>query len=132
MAITKNAEVQSVVTKTVNINLADVTSGVDYAAMDLPPNSVILSGSVYTTEAWNSTTSDVLDVGDTASQLRYLNDGNIRAAAALVPLVPTGFAHPGGSLTVRWTSGGGVPTTGKARLVVSYVQLGKAASTYET
>ena len=63
MAITKDANVQAVVSKTVTINLADVTTGVDYEAMDLPPNSVIQSGDLYTTEAWNSTTSDVLDVG---------------------------------------------------------------------
>lgn len=99
--------------------------------MDLPPNSVIQSGDLYTTEAWNSTTSDVLDVGDSASQNRYLNDGNIRTLAARVALVPTGFVHPGGPLTVRWVSGGGTPTTGKVRLTVSYIQLGKSIATYE-
>ena len=131
MAITKDANVQAVVSKTVTINLADVTTGVDYEAMDLPPNSVIQSGDLYTTEAWNSTTSDVLDVGDSASQNRYLNDGNLRTLAARVPLVPTGFVHPGGALTVRWVSGGGTPTTGKVRLTVSYIQLGKSIATYE-
>ena len=131
MAITKDANVQAVVSKTVFINLADVTTGVDFPAIDLPPNSVIQSGSLYTTEAWNSTTSDVLDVGDSVTQNRYLNDGNIRTLAALVPLVPTGFVHPGGALTVRWVSGGGTPTTGKVRLTVSYIQLGKSIATYE-
>ena len=41
MAITKDANVQAVVSKTVTINLADVTTGVDYEAIDLPPNSII-------------------------------------------------------------------------------------------
>ena len=131
MAITKDINVQALVSKSVTINLADVTSATDLAAIDLPPNSVIQSGSLYTIEAWNSTTSDVMDVGDSASQNRYLNDGNIRAAGALVALVPTGFVHPGGALTVRWTSGGGTPTTGKVRLTVNYIQLGKSAATYE-
>ena len=131
MAITKDANVQAVVSKTVTINLADVTNGVDIEAMDLPPNSVIQHGDLYTTEAWNSTTSDVLDVGDSSSQNRYLNDGNIRTLAARVPLVPTGFVHPGGALTVRWVSGGGTPTTGKVRLTVSYIQLGKSIAIYE-
>ena len=131
MAITKDANVQAVVSKTVFINLADVTTGVDYEAIDLPPNCIIQYGSLFTTEAWNSTTSDVLDVGDSASQNRYLNDGNIRTLAALVPLVPTGFVHPGGPLTVRWVSGGGVPTTGKVRLTVNFIQLGKSIATYE-
>lgn len=101
------------------------------AAMDLPPNAVILSGYFVTTEAWNSTTSDVIDLGDAGSQNRYLNDGNIRALGAVVPLVPTGAAHAGGALTVRWVSGGGTPTTGKVRLFVSYVVLGRADGTYE-
>ncbi len=132
MAITKDALVQNVVHKFVTINLADVTTATDFAAIDIPPNSVILSGSLYTTEAWNSTTSDVMDVGDSASQNRYLNDGNIRSLAALVALVPTGFVHPGGSLTVRWVSGGGNPTTGKVRLGVTYAQIGQGVATYET
>ena len=72
-----------------------------------------------------------LDVGDAASQNRYLNDGNIRALAANVPLVPTGFSHTGGSLTVKWNSGGGTPTTGALRVVIHYAQLGNATTTYE-
>lgn len=132
MAITKDVGVQDVCVKTVTINLADLTSGADISAMDLPNNSVVLASSLYTTEAWNSTTSDVMSVGDTTTYNRYLSAGNIRALAALVPLVPTGIAHPTSGLTVRWVSGGGTPTTGKVRLIVSYVVLGKAEYTYET
>lgn len=131
MAITKNFNRQCVNVAYVDINLADVTSGVDVAAISLPPNAIVLSGVLTTTEAWNSTTSDVFDVGDAGSQLRYLNDGNIRALGAMVALVPTGYTHPGGDLTVRWTSGGGSPTTGKLRLTVQYIQLGRAESTFD-
>jgi hypothetical protein len=130
MTITKNINRQCVNVAYVDINLADVTSGVDAAAISLPPNSVVLGGSLATTEAWNSTTSDVMDVGDAGSQNRYLNDGNIRSLGALVPLVPTGFVHTGGDLTVRWVSGGGTPTTGKVRLTVEYIQLGRGEATY--
>lgn len=131
MAITKNYARQDVKFAFVDINLANLTSGADVDAIDLPPNSIVLSGQVVTTEAWNSTTSDVLDVGDPDSQSRYLNDGNIRALAARVPLVPTGYITTGKPLTVRWVSGGGAPTTGKVRLEVLYVQQGRAESTYE-
>lgn len=131
MAITKDVNRQAPKVAIVNINLADVTSGVDVAAISLPPNSVVLSGSLVTTEAWNSTTSDVFDVGDAGSQNRYLNDGNIRALAANVALVPTGYVHTGGDLTVRWVSGGGTPTTGKLRLTVQYVQIGRGDSTFD-
>ena len=130
MAITKNTARQGVQFAYVDINLADVTSAADAAAIDLPPNSVIVSGQLVTTEAWNSTTSDVMDVGDADSQNRYLNDGNIRALAARVALVPTGYVHTGGAITVRWTSGGGTPTTGKVRLEVLYYQQGRGEATY--
>ena len=129
MAITKNSGRQELISAYVDINLADVTTATDLAALDLPVNAVIVSGALVTTEAWNSTTSDVMDVGDATTQNRYLNDGNIRALAARVPLVPTGFVHTATqpALTVRWVSGGGTPTTGKVRLEVQYYVLGRAA-----
>jgi hypothetical protein len=122
MPITKNSGRQSPIDAYVDINLADVTNGVDVNAIELPPGAVVTDGSLVTTEAWNSTTSDVMDVGDVTVQNRYLNDGNIRALAARVPLVPTGFVTTATQrwLTVRWVSGGGVPTTGKVRLHVRY------------
>lgn len=131
MTIAKNYARQDVKFAYVDINLADLVSGSDFEAIDLPPNSVVLSGQTITTEAWNSTSSDVLDVGDGDSQNRYLNDGNMRALAARVPLVPTGYITNGNPLTLRWTSGGGTPTTGKVRLEVQYAQLGRSDSTYE-
>jgi hypothetical protein len=129
MSITKNPARQELITAHVDINLADVTTGVDVAALDLPVNAVVVSGSLTTTEAWNSTTSDVMDVGDSGSQNRYLNDGNIRALASHVALVPTGKVHTATDnvLTVRWVSGGGTPTTGKVRLAVTYYVIGRAA-----
>lgn len=129
MTITKNSGRQEAIVAYVDINLADVTTGVDVAALDLPPNAVVLSGSLCTTEAWNSTSTDVMDVGDDVSENRYLNDGNIRALAALVALVPTGYITlpTSRTLTVRWVSGGGTPTTGKVRLTVEYIVLGRAA-----
>jgi len=131
MPITKNSARQELIAAYVDINLADLTTNVAANALDLPANAVIVSGQLITTEAWNSTTSDVLDVGDVTSATRYLTDGNIRALAARVALVPTGFTHTTTEkqLTVTWTSGGGVPTTGKVRLEVLYYVKGRAAFT---
>lgn len=132
MPITKNSARQELICAHVNINLADVATNVAQAALDLPPGAVIVSGALVTTEAWNSTTSDVMDVGDATSATRYLTDGNIRALGARVPLVPTGFVHTTTqpALTVTWTSGGGTPTTGKVRLEVQYYVIGRAAFSY--
>ncbi len=132
MAITKDANVQEVCSKSVTINYSDVSQNVATAAIDIPPNSVILSGNLFTSTAWNSTTSDVIDVGDAGSATRYLSDGNIRAANALVALVPTGYVHTGGALTVTHTGGAaGTATTGSTRLTVTYITLGKSDGVYE-
>lgn len=132
MAITKDANVQEVCSKSVTIGFADIVQNTASAAIDIPPNSVILSGHLFTTQAWNSTTSDVLDVGDSGSATRYLSDGDIRAASALVALVPTGFVHTGGSLTVTHTAGtAATATTGSSRLTVTYITLGKSETSYE-
>lgn len=129
MTITKNSGRQELILAWVDINLADLTTNVAANAINLPPNAVVSSGKLVTTEAWNSTSSDVMDVGDVTSAVRYLTDGNIRALAANVALVPTGYIHTPTEnwLTVTWTSGGGTPTTGKVRLEVLYYVKGRVA-----
>lgn len=130
MTIKKDFNRQSRLVAMVEFGIADVVAGADEVAMDLPPNAIVVGGDVTTITAWDSTSTDVIDVGDAASQNRYLNDGNFRAAGARVALVPNGYVHPGGPITVRWASGGGSPTTGKSRLTVEYVIKGRSESTH--
>ena len=129
MAIIVNSGRQELIVASQEIVLADLVTNVALNVMKLPINAVIVSGQLITTEAWNSTTSDVMDVGDVTTPARYLTDGNIRTLAARVALVPTGFVvtstQP--NLSVTWTSGGGSPTTGKVRLEVLYYVIGRAA-----
>lgn len=129
MPITKNAARQEPIAAFVDFSFADIVNNVAAPAIDLPVNAIVIDGSIVTTEAWNSTTSDVMDVGDAGGATRYLTDGNIRALGARVPIVPTGFTHDATNnvLRVVWTSGGGVPTTGKCRLEVRYYVKGRAA-----
>lgn len=121
MGITKNSGRQEAIVAYVDINLADVADGVAQAAIDLPIGAVITGGSVVVSEAFNSTSTDVLDVGYEGSGNAYKNDANIHATG-LVALVPTGKVHDADTpaVTVTWASGGGTPTTGKARLTVEY------------
>jgi len=130
MAIKKDFNRQKVRVAMVEFGFADLIAGADEPAVDLPPGAIVVGGDVVTLQAFNSTSSDVVDVGDTASQNRYLNDGNFRALGARVPLVPTGAVHAGGPLTVRWQSGGGTPTTGKARLTVQFAIKGSSDATH--
>lgn len=131
MPIAKNSARQELIQAFVDINLADIVNNVAAAALDLPVGAVITAGALVTTEAWNSTSTDVMDVGDAGSAVRYLTDGNIRTLGARVPLVPTGLIHDATNNTLRvtWTSGGGTPTTGKVRLEVQYFVRGRAAFT---
>lgn len=130
MPITKNSARQCPVVAHVDINLADLVSGTDLQAIELPLNAVVIYGGITVTEVFNSTTSDVLDVGDATVQNRYLNDASLRSLAR-VPLVPTGFKAGTAerNITVRWVSGGGTPTTGKLRLDVTYYVVGRSEFT---
>lgn len=131
MPIAKNSARQELIAAFVDINLADIANNVAAPALDLPVGAVVVSGALVTTEAWNSTTSDVMDVGDATLATRYVTDANIRALGARVALAPTGFTHDATNnvLRVVWTSGGGAPTTGKVRLEVQYFVKGRAAFT---
>lgn len=131
MPITKRADRQSINMAWVDINLADIVSGVAQNAIVLPVGAVVTSGQTVTTEAWNSTTSDVMTVGDSGSANRYMASTTIRALAVRNALVPTGFISVGNDVTITWTSGGGVPTTGKVRLEVHYFIRGRAKTTQD-
>ena len=127
MAITKNAGRQEAIVAYVDIALADLSTGVDYTAINLPIDAVIIGGDIVATTAFDSTSTDVVDVGDSASENRYLNDGSVHTAIRTA-LVPTGYTTLATTraVTVRWVSGGGTPTVGAFRLTVEYFVLDRA------
>ena len=132
MAITKDFNRQSPISALLTVKFGDLAglSGTDVGAVSLPPGAIVTSGAVVVKTAFNSATSDVLDVGDAASQNRYLNDGNIHSIG-IVALVPTGYVHTGGDLTVRWVGVGAVPTAGEAQIRVDYVITGRGEFTQD-
>lgn len=131
MAITKNASRQCLIKAYVDINLADLTSATATDAIQLPPGAVITAGALVTTEAWNSTTSDVAVIGDVTTANRYLGSTSIVTNGTRTALVPTGFVTTTTQPNVRitWTSGGGTPTTGKLRLELTYYIKGRSEFT---
>lgn len=128
MAINKNSGRQELIVATVDFGFADLVSGVDLSALDLPRNAVVTGGDVVVTTAFNSATSDVLDVGDATVQNRYLNDANL-AAVGRTALIATGFVTTATqpAITVRWVGVGAAPTAGACRLTVHYYVKGRAA-----
>lgn len=139
MTITKNATRQKPQVAYVDVSLADLVggyltnqSGVALASLTstvayvtpitLPIGSVIVGGSVTVEQAFNSTSTDVIVVGDASVANRYVGSTSVRTAGAVIPFVPTGFVttltQP--AINITWTSGGGSPSTGRLRIAITY------------
>lgn len=129
MAITKDINRQDVLCAKVDIALADLATGVEKVAITMPYDAIVVGGCIVVTEVFNSSTSDLIEVGDTADPNRYLTDGDGQAAGYDV-LVPTGLVSVGNDISVTWTSTGDAPTTGAFTLYVLYVIAGRGESTY--
>lgn len=129
MAITKNSGRQEIVSAYVDFTFADIaTTATAYPALDLPVGAIVVGGDLTVTTAWDTGTTGVLDVGDTTTANRYLNDANLKVAARTA-LVPTGFTHTGvdNILKVVPALVGTAATAGAARLRVDYIVKGRAA-----
>lgn len=95
--------------------------GTDNEAIDLPVGAIVTHGEVVVTVAFNSGTSDVLDVGDADSENRYKNDADL-TSTGVKALVPTGYLYPAAkAITLRRTAVGTAATTGAGYIRVEYV-----------
>jgi len=70
MPITLKSDRQQSSWATVDISYADLVSGAAQTAIQLPVNAVVQAGAVVVKTAFNSATSDVIVVGDSASSNR--------------------------------------------------------------
>jgi len=122
MTITIKDSRQEVVCAFADFALADLAaSGSFNNAIQVPADAIVLGGYIAFSEVFNSTTSDVFTVGDTVDDDEY-GAAISGQAAALTALVPTGYKYAAQTyLGIKWTSGGGTPTTGIGRLVVYYM-----------
>lgn len=127
MPIKKNANRQPPLLAYVDINLADIVSGVAQGAIELPAGATIISGSVEPMVSFNAATSASIAVGDAAVANRYLAAGDVKALS-LVPLVPTGFTTTAKSDVTVTVTLVGATTTGKLRLCVQYFKDGRELS----
>ena len=98
-------------------------STVPVAAVKLPYGAVVVGGAVIVDTGFDAATATI-DVGDSTTGNRYLNDGNI-AAAGVRTLVPTGYVSDGAEITVTPTFADAV-TEGSIRVQVQYVITGRA------
>jgi len=126
MALTAELTGQTVLVAMKRFTFDDLTSGETTALFTLPPGTVRLRGSLVIETAFNSGTSDTIDIGDAGAQDALLsnNDGSAGGAAL------TGFADEVQStseaITINWTGAGDAPTTGAGYVVVEYVIDGRS------
>lgn len=137
MAITKDSNRQYPLIATVDVGFADLTETVAAEAIDLPVNAVVVGGRVVVTEVFNSTTSDVVIVGDggdtnrytaTAIDLTALGSYALDGGGDVLTVITTGgykYTAPD-TLDVIWTAGtASTATTGAFTLEVLYYVDGK-------
>lgn len=110
----------------VDVGFADVVSGTPLKAFWLPGGACDITGHVQPLVAFNSATTDVLDVGTLASGNAYKNDGNI-AALTDIPLTALPTEIVGGQwVYLTWVGAGAAPTAGKFRLYFQYILTNRA------
>ncbi len=93
-------------------------------AIKLPYGAQIISGAVIVDVAFNAATSSVLDVGDSTTPNRYVNDVNLKVVGR-TPLVPTGYVSDGADLQILPVTSG-TNTAGSGRVQIQYVIANRA------
>jgi len=108
-----------------NIAEAEILfSDANQAIVDLPAGAVVLRTWVEVLTAFNAGTTNVLEVGVTGTQAKYMAAADINEAAVGVSAAKGPFAAEAAAVTVKAFFGqtGGAATTGKARCFVEYVR----------
>lgn len=131
MAITKNEGRQEVIAAKVTLTYDTLSSdvAVGEAIMQLPAGAIVVGGFVNVTTAFDSTTSDVLDIGDSVDDDEYTATPVNLQALGVTALTITGYKYTAQTdLLAEWTAGStGTATAGSADVVVQYIVDGRAA-----
>lgn len=115
-----NTDRQNKVSGYQEVNFSDLVSGTAVKAFYLPAGAFNISAQVLPVVAFNSATSDVLDVGSQSSPQAYKAGGNIAATTAFALSGLPNEVDGGDWIYVKWTGTGAAPTEGQFRLAVDY------------
>ena len=96
-----------------------------FDVIPLPPNAVVLSGSVVTETAVTGSTAYNVIVGDSAVTNRYLTTTD-KVGAGLTALVPTGYVSLGENLRITVTPTVATATAGRVTVRITYMVIGRA------
>lgn len=128
MAEIKNAGRQSPLVAEVAFTFEDLVSAVAKAAADLPAGATVVGGEVIIDTAWNTGTTDVLDVGDGDDPNRYSASAINLKVAGRTALTLTGYKYAAAdTVDLTKTAVGTAPTQGAGRLHLNYILSGRAS-----
>ena len=132
MSITKVDGRQSKLTVTVPFTYADFDeSGVAEIACELPGVAQDVKGNLAITEAFNSATSDAIDVGNDSADDAYVSGQNGQAVADADFDVSIPVLGANTNVKLKWTGVGAVPSAGAGRLLLEYNQQGRSTETVD-
>jgi hypothetical protein len=126
MAITKDRGRQTVLTAMQHFTYDDFTSGVATEAVDLPGGAYIISGELVITTAFNSGTSDAMEVGDSGGVATLLSSTSVASTGRTDLTPPDAPLSAKDAVTIELTSVGAAATAGAGFLRVEYVIDGRA------
>ena len=131
MAITKNAGRQEVIAAKVTLTYATLSSDAAVAegVIQVPEGAIVVGGFINVKTAFDSTTSDALDIGDGGDDDRYTATPIDLQSTGVTALDITGYQYTAeDNIDVEWTTGStGTATAGEAEIVVQYIVNGRAA-----
>jgi hypothetical protein len=120
----------------IEVSQSELATGVAVVALDLPQGATIVGGYVIIDTAFDSVTSDSIDVGfttpnDTDDPNAYTAspaDGQALGATALTVTGREALAEE--QITITNTAVGTEGTAGQARVVIEYVEAGRHDENY--
>lgn len=134
MAITKDAGRQSRLVAgplTISYDTVATNDGTVEAVIDVPQNAIVVGGSFTVDTAFDSGTSDSLDIGDGGDDDRYTSSAIDLQATGRTALTLTDYKYTAGdTIDIKYTAAGTAATAGSGRLFVEYVVDGREESSF--
>ena len=131
MAITKKSGRQEVISAQIDLTFDTLSSdaAVAEAVIEVPAGAVVIGGFISVNTAFDSTTSDVLDICDSIDDDRYSATPIDLQTLGVTALDIAGYEYQTvNNIAVEWTAGStGTATAGSATLYVQYVERNRAA-----
>jgi len=136
MAFKKGSGRQTRLVARAVITYDELTSGTALEVFDMPAGAIYMGGHVHVKTAWDSGTSDVLDVGDgdnddryTSSQIDITSTGVTALDAVTAAAVDANQYTEKDTIDAIWTGTGTAPTQGELEIVVEYIRTDRAVET---